>query len=70
MNYTELKTYFTTPRADYWETIIQNGHTIVAQLNISNQSIMAKDLGLTQPQISIVIRMLKAHINLSHSQEA
>lgn len=67
MTYIEITEYFTEPRADYWETLLLHSPVILQQLNISNQGIMSKELGLTQPQMSTVVKMLRAYCNVSNA---
>ena len=64
-NYTELVTYFQEPRTDYYETLLVNAHLIIAETNIKPQGVLARDLGLTAPQMSIVLKLLRGYQSLN-----
>ena len=60
--YEELITYIKQEqRDDYWETILKNSHLILHKLMTSNQGIVARDLGTTQPQLSTMVKMMRAY---------
>ena len=65
MTYQERVTHFQTPRTDYWETLLTHAPVIIAQLNISTRTKLSQELGLSQPQMTPVVKLLQAYINLS-----
>lgn len=67
-SYQDIVKYFKTgTRSDYYETLIENKSILLQHLNIIPQGRMAADIGVTQPQMTPIVRLLRALERLEYN---
>ena len=60
MTYKELCDYIKNPVPDYYERLIECRTEILYAYKTRTQATLGKELNLAQPQVSILIKLLKA----------
>ena len=65
MDYENLLKYFNEPREDYYEQLVKHADVILRAYRTRTQTQLGKELGLSQSNISIVLKILIAQEDIN-----
>lgn len=65
--YEALLEYIQVPREDYYEVLLLNSDIILRAYHKRTQSQIGQELGMSQSQASLLLKLLLAYSDLNHS---